>query len=48
MAQNAVHQYQRTQILTASDVQVIVLLYDGTLQSLELARQAINQGNLGG
>ena len=37
----AIKQYQRTQVLTASEVQLIVLLYDGVLQSLELAREGI-------
>ncbi|HJU04505.1 MAG TPA: flagellar export chaperone FliS [Nitrospiraceae bacterium] len=40
-----INQYRRTQILTASDVQVIVLLYDGALQSLELAREGILKDN---
>ncbi len=37
----AINQYQRTQVLTASEVQLIVLLYDGVLQSLELAKDGI-------
>jgi len=41
MLNEGVHQYRRTQVLTASTVQVIVLLYDGALQSLELAREGI-------
>lgn len=40
-----INQYRRTQILTASEMQVIVLLYDGALQSLELARDGIRQNN---
>jgi flagellar secretion chaperone FliS len=40
-----INQYRRTQILTASEIQVIVLLYDGALQSLELAREAILKNN---
>lgn len=40
-----IHQYRRTQILTASEIQVIVLLYDGALQSLELAREGILNNN---
>src|SRR3982750_3948547 len=40
-----IHQYRRTQILTASDIQVIVLLYDGALQSCELAREGILKNN---
>ncbi|MGH7233259.1 MAG: flagellar export chaperone FliS [Nitrospiraceae bacterium] len=40
-----IHEYRRTQILTASDLQVIVLLYDGALQSLDLAREGILHNN---
>ncbi|MDQ6734626.1 MAG: flagellar export chaperone FliS [Nitrospirota bacterium] len=40
-----INQYRRTQILTASEIQVIVLLYDGALNSLELAREGILQNN---
>ncbi len=40
-----INQYRRTQILTASEIQVIVLLYDGALNSLELARVGILQNN---
>ena len=36
-----INQYRRTQILTASEIQVVILLYDGALQSLELAREGI-------
>lgn len=40
-----INQYRRTQILTASEIQLIVLLYDGALQSLELAREGILNNN---
>jgi flagellar protein FliS len=40
-----IYQYRRTQILTASEIQLIVLLYDGALQSLELAREGILNNN---
>ena len=40
-----INQYRRTQVLTASDIQIIVLLYDGALQSLELAREGILTNN---
>lgn len=45
MLNEGVHQYRRTQVLTASTLQVIVLLYDGALQSLELARDGILTNN---
>jgi flagellar protein FliS len=40
-----INEYRRTQVLTASDVQVIVLLYDGALQALQLAREGILENN---
>lgn len=40
-----INQYRRTQVLTASDIQIIVLLYDGALQALQLAREGILQNN---
>ena len=42
---DGINQYRRTQILTASEIQVIVLLYDGAIQSLELAREGIVTNN---
>lgn len=39
-------QYQQTQILTSSRVQLVVLLYDAAIQSIELARRAIETNNL--
>lgn len=39
-------QYQQTQILTSSRVQLVVLLYDAALQSIELSRRAIDTNNL--
>jgi flagellar protein FliS len=42
---DGIQQYRRTEVLTASEVQVIVLLYDGALQSLELAREGILNNN---
>lgn len=38
-------QYRQTQVMTASGVQLIVLLYDSAIQSLELAREGILQNN---
>ena len=40
-----VNQYAKTQVQTASSVQVIVLLYDGTIQSLKLAKAGILTNN---
>lgn len=34
-------QYQQTQVTTASGVQLIVLLYDAAVQSLQLARESM-------
>ncbi len=36
-----IQQYQQTHILTASGVQLVVVLYDGAIQSMQLAREAI-------
>ncbi len=45
MIQHAVQQYQQTAVMTANNVQLIVLLYDSAVQSLELAREGILQNN---
>lgn len=45
IAQRA-NQYQQTQIMTSSRVQIVVLLYDAAVQSMELARHAIETNNL--
>jgi flagellar secretion chaperone FliS len=42
---NAAQQYQQTQVMTANHVQLIVLLYDSAVQSLELAREGILKNN---
>lgn len=39
-------QYQQTQVMTSSNVQIVVLLYDGAIRSIELARQGIESNNL--
>lgn len=39
-------QYQQTEILTSSRVQLIVLLYDAAIQSIELSRRAIETQSL--
>lgn len=41
MTNYGISQYQHTQVMTASGVQVIVLLYDAAVRSLELAREGI-------
>lgn len=46
MVAQYVQQYQQTQILTSSRVQLVVLLYDAAIQSIELARRAIDSNNL--
>lgn len=35
------NQYQQTQVMTSSRVQIVVLLYDAAIQSIELARVGI-------
>ncbi len=45
MVVNAAQQYRQTQVMTANQVQLIVLLYDSAIQSLELAREAILTNN---
>lgn len=40
------NQYQQTQIMTSSRVQLIVLLYDAAIQSIELSRRAIETNGL--
>ncbi|HJR75407.1 MAG TPA: flagellar export chaperone FliS [Nitrospiraceae bacterium] len=42
---NVAQQYQQTQVMTANHVQLIVLLYDSAVQSLELAREGIVKNN---
>ena len=38
--------YAKTQVQTASSVQVVVLLYDGVIQSLKLAQEGIEVNNM--
>lgn len=38
--------YQQTQVLTSSRVQLVVLLYDAAIQSIELARRGIETNNM--
>ena len=45
MLTNAAQQYQQTQVKTANHVQLVVLLYDSAVQSLELAREGILTNN---
>lgn len=45
LAQHA-RQYQQTQVMTSSGVQIVVLLYDAAIQSIELARAGIESNNL--
>jgi len=39
-------QYQQTQVMTSSGVQIVVLLYDAAIHSIELARAGIESNNL--
>ncbi|MDH5641899.1 MAG: flagellar export chaperone FliS [Nitrospira sp.] len=39
-------QYQQTQVMTSSRVQLVVLLYDAAIQSMELARRGIEANNI--
>ncbi len=39
-------QYEQTQVVTSSGVQLVVLLYDGAIQSIELARREIQANNV--
>ncbi len=46
MIPDAVRQYQHTQVMTSSGAQLIVLLYDAAVQSLELAREGMRRNNV--
>lgn len=46
MGTHYTRQYQQTQILTSSGVQIVVLLYDAAIQSIKLARRAIETNDL--
>lgn len=39
------NQYQQTQVMTSSRVQIVVLLYDAAIQSIEFARVGIESNN---
>jgi flagellar secretion chaperone FliS len=39
-------QYEQTQVVTSSGVQLIVLLYDSAIQSMELAKREIQAKNV--
>lgn len=39
------NQYRQTQVMTSSRVQIVVLLYDAAIQSIELARVGIEANN---
>lgn len=41
-----VRQYEQTQVVTSSGVQLVVLLYDGAIQSIEMARREIQAKNV--
>lgn len=46
MLTNYTGQYQQTHVMTSSGVQIVVLLYDAAVQSIELARRGIDTNNL--
>ncbi|CUS31516.1 flagellar export chaperone FliS [Candidatus Nitrospira nitrificans] len=39
------NQYKQTQVMTSSRVQIVVLLYDAAIQSIELARTGIESND---
>jgi flagellar secretion chaperone FliS len=39
-------QYEQTQVVTSSGLQLVVLLYDGAIQSIEMAKQDIQTKNI--
>jgi flagellar protein FliS len=39
-------QYEQTQVVTSTGVQLVVLLYDGAIQSIEIARREIQANNI--
>jgi flagellar protein FliS len=39
-------QYEQTQVVTSSGVQLVVLLYDGAIQSIEIAKREIQAKNI--
>lgn len=39
-------QYEQTQVVTSSGLQLIVLLYDGAIHSIEIARREIQAKNI--
>jgi flagellar secretion chaperone FliS len=39
------NQYKQTQVMTSSRVQIVVLLYDAAIQSIELARAGIESND---
>ncbi|MFN3681280.1 MAG: flagellar export chaperone FliS [Nitrospira sp.] len=46
MIAQCANQYRQTQIMTSSRVQIVVLLYEAAIQSIELARQAIETNTI--
>ncbi len=39
-------QYEQTQVVTSSGIQLVVMLYDGAIQSIEMARREIQANNI--
>lgn len=46
MVTHQIRQYQQTQVMTSSGVQIVVLLYDAAIQSIGLARAGIESNNI--
>ncbi len=39
-------QYEQTQVVTSSGIQLVVLMYDGAIQSIEIAKREIQANNI--
>ncbi len=46
MSTHGVLQYQHTHVMTSSNIQLVVLLYDSALKSIELARDGMLRNNV--
>jgi flagellar protein FliS len=46
MVAHGANRYRQTQVMTSSRVQIVVLLYDAAVQSIELGRRAIETNNI--
>jgi flagellar protein FliS len=46
MLTHAASQYQQTHVMTSSNIQLVVLLYDAAVKSIELAREGMVRNNV--